>query len=476
MKINYSPLRSKDISFLNQSNCAYSVDFRAIGEGMDYQIPAMFKYENLSAWITTPDHASSRYIIVNDSLQMAPLENPPDARVTITAKRHIQQSQKSLYERIENIPNDVHRLWVGVPHPEADAIAQANQLDINYSYSDFLRRNDKISQKELLGDLTPEWRCVTSIHNLEDMISQTSEAFLKRRHGSGGYTIFDLSIKQKGDDLMRLIAESKPNDWYVEQKVSGTPYSVQGVAYENGEVTIFGFSEQIIDGGKHYEGARILPLSHIEESMRLQINRVLQKAKPLLAGYEGFFGVDFMHNNESFNALELNVRLTAAAVPTLIANGLGESVEALYREDVSDTSNSDIVVVRDDLANNADCIEFQPMQQTSVLGYNDYIKLKDCQNLPHELNDEIALEIERIVSENVSQCVASTYYNFWPFGWTIVFVLSESHCAMSSWHKEKTILIDTFCCKEYYSDRFAGEISHFFTGRVDSSTIEERRL
>jgi hypothetical protein len=61
MKITKNKLKIKDIEFLNKTETVYSVDFRAISENMDYEIDAMWKYENLSPWIV-----KNRYVTVNE--------------------------------------------------------------------------------------------------------------------------------------------------------------------------------------------------------------------------------------------------------------------------------------------------------------------------------------------------------------------------------------------------------------------------
>lgn len=51
MKINYFPLTADQIPFLNNQKALFLLDYRILGESLEYEIPSMRKYENLLPWI-----------------------------------------------------------------------------------------------------------------------------------------------------------------------------------------------------------------------------------------------------------------------------------------------------------------------------------------------------------------------------------------------------------------------------------------
>lgn len=50
------------------------------------------------------------------------------------------------------------------------------------------------------------------------------------------------------------------------------------------------------------------------------------------------------------------------------------------------------------------------------------------------------------MKQSMGEIVQQSFYNFWPHGWTISFILESSHCVISAWYLEKRILIDAFSC------------------------------
>lgn len=54
--------------------------------------------------------------------------------------------------------------------------------------------------------------------------------------------------------------------------------------------------------------------------------------------------------------------------------------------------------------------------------------------------------IASLIGSSVSDVVSGMVKNFWPFGWTLCFILEESHCALSGWYLEKRLIVDVFCC------------------------------
>jgi len=61
MTISLHPLTPQDIESLHDPKALYILDYRALGESMDYDIPAMRKYENLAPRILTNQH-----VLVNE--------------------------------------------------------------------------------------------------------------------------------------------------------------------------------------------------------------------------------------------------------------------------------------------------------------------------------------------------------------------------------------------------------------------------
>src|SRR5690606_9127852 len=73
----YNALQPQDVSFLSDRKTLYSMDFRAMSEDMTYDIPAMFKYENLLPWVLRGQHVCindieplPRYGAANDYLRV----------------------------------------------------------------------------------------------------------------------------------------------------------------------------------------------------------------------------------------------------------------------------------------------------------------------------------------------------------------------------------------------------------------------
>jgi len=116
MNITKLPIKAKQISFLNEANTLYSCDFRSIGESIEYKIPAMWKYENLIPWIVIGKHVlvnNSKGAKFTEENQLIHLEADRDPRV-------------SIYQRARNVelPSKIDKLWVAVPHPDADLLAK----------------------------------------------------------------------------------------------------------------------------------------------------------------------------------------------------------------------------------------------------------------------------------------------------------------------------------------------------------------
>ena len=329
-------IKPEDIGFLQNKKALYISDFRSISESMDYEIPTMWKYENLFPWILT-----NQNVIVNEDSKNLNYLNKNN--LILIYKN--SDSKKSIFERInDNIYSEVLDLFVAIPHPQADLLAQKNGLKLNYSYSDFLRRNDKFTQKELFANLSPEWFKIKSFEDIDFLLINNRRGFIKRRQGSGGFTVFEIS-KTKENKNFELLFRDNPFDWYFEDYIEGKPFSIQCVKNEN-DTIIFGFSEQQIIDGHYFIGSKILSLDKIQNNLFQALKDCIDKLSPLLNDYNGFFGIDFIIDKKNNpQILEANIRMTAATIPTLITNYFGSN-EALFMEDVrlSEIKRGDLVL------------------------------------------------------------------------------------------------------------------------------------
>lgn len=459
-------LKPKDISFLQNDKALYAFDFRAISESVDYTIPAMWKYENLLPWIIT-----DKYVTVNKSYHN--LNYPHKNKFLVLAKS--EDPKVSVFERLlpENIPSGVSFIWVAIPHPQADEFAKRYKFGLNYSYSDFLIRNDKLRQKELLGDLTPNWRIIRSESEFEKIANQENDGFIKRKYGSGGYTVFDISEAKKDKNFLKLFAQN-PADWFFEEFTEGNPYSIQCVIGNNEkDIIIFGFSKQEIINKKNFLGSNILPLKDLQGEILEQLQKGIIKLKPLLRNYKGFFGIDFIIDKQNkAHILEANIRITAATIPTLMTNMVG-SVRSNYREDVfsKNVKDSDIILISDKVSKTNDILRFH--LSGGVVGKFFFLDFKNCSFMPKELSQNQIEYLSKRIQSSVCDVVSMAVKNFWPFGWTICFILEESHCVISGWYLEKRVLVDVFCCNpEVKSKKLQESLIEFFMPKSTAKTRE----
>lgn len=347
-----------DIDFLSEQSSLYSIDFRATGEALDLNIYAMFKYENLTKWFGGVGGDMKRHIVVNDDFGD---NNQASSKLDVhIARRDVGTPSLSVYDRLDSTPQGVQRLWVGVPHPSADLYAKKHNLSLNYNYKSFLERNDKIVQKGLLGDLTPAWRLFNNQEDFLEAIQGSSDIFLKKRHGAGGYGV--ISILRSSPQVVNSSLDGADyRDWYAEERAPGVPWSVQCLLNQQGDVTVFGVSEQYIEDETVYVGARVEDVANMSVGLRTQVAVALERLGPLLEDYVGFFGIDFIVNEDNkIQVLECNVRLTAATIPTLLRNSMGEITVGRYREDVPkyDVSEDDIILASDDRHLASDTLSF----------------------------------------------------------------------------------------------------------------------
>lgn len=354
--ITKKTLKPINMGFLHNKNTLYTVDFRVIGESMDYEIPAMWKYENLLPWII-----NAQNITVNEDNKK--LAYPFYNNLVVVPKGKTSNSKVSIYERLQQqgIDSKISKLWVAVPHPEADILAQQRGFILNYYYGDFLKRNDKFEQKKLLAELTPTWKIIQSQSDLLLLFDGNQKGFIKRRCGSGGFTVFDITNIKENKKFLSLFQDD-PLNWYFEQFICGKSYSIQCVKGARGEVKIFGFSEQQIAENKYFIGSKILDLNDLSEKIFNKLKQGINQLKPLLENYEGFFGLDFILDKfKKVHILEANIRLTAVTIPTLFAN-MREVKKAIYMEDVklSSIRANDIALAYDTHDSKANILKLFP--------------------------------------------------------------------------------------------------------------------
>lgn len=345
-------IKPKNISFLQNKNALYTFDFRAISESMDYKISAMWKYENLLPWIL-----DKKPVVVNESYSNLKY---PNANNFLIANKN-KDSRVSMFKRLsqKNIPSNIDCLWVAIPHPDADKFAKKYNLKLNYSYKNFLIRNNKLKQKKLFKDFTPSWHIVNSKNEIEN-IAKNKQGFIKREYGSGGYAVFDVNKAMQDKDFLNLFGESDEK-WYFEEFITGKLYSIQCLIDNNSDdIIIFGFSEQQILDNKYFAGSKNLPLDHLRNDILTQLQDGIKLIKPLLESYTGFFGIDFIIDKENkINILEANIRATAVTIPTLLTNMAG-GMQSEFKEDFpkDDIKNGDIILAEDLVDDCVDILRF----------------------------------------------------------------------------------------------------------------------
>ncbi len=344
--ISRKNIKSKDISFLQKQNCLYISDFRAISESMSYSIPAMWKYENLLPWVLKNEN-----VCVNEGAVELNFRN----RNNLIILPHGSNPKISIFKKVSNKIIKEHRikeLWVAVPHPDADILAKKYNLKLNYTYQTFNILNDKLKQKKLLQDLTPNYEIIDSIEQIIALKKNNRNGFIKRRHGSGGYTVFKL--KNVFDSKFEDLFKKTPNDWYFEEFAEGEPHSIQCFKTAGLEdIVVFGFTKQHILEERYFTGSSIYSTDKINEKVWAQLKKSLKNFSSMFKSYEGFFGIDFMIDSKDIILiLEANIRMTAATIPTLISNDLNTN-HSEYREDACiEKNNIRNLILTEDKTNN----------------------------------------------------------------------------------------------------------------------------
>lgn len=330
----------------NRDDTLYLVDFRATGETLNHEISSMFIYENLTQWLCSArsDVVRGKYVINSPLIQRFDV----DAEHLVIASPASNPSV-SVIDRLIEIPSDISCIWSGIPHPSIDKCADTLRIANNYRYTDFLHYNNKLKQKEVFQDLSPNF---FEIHHQSDLDKALSigSGYIKCALGAGGFTVFNISkqaevICKKAD---KILADEAA--WYYEEEVSGKPQSVQ--VYKKGtSYTLFGYAEQYIEG-TNYVGAQLLDVNDMNMALVDFVKSTCKRINAFLGAYEGFFGIDIIVDGLEARALELNVRLTSTTIPTLLANNTAKHEKVEYLEEtLSDQVLKDDVILAQSVGN-----------------------------------------------------------------------------------------------------------------------------
>lgn len=334
---NKNKIQFSDLNIFKDAKTLFISDFRGTGESLDLDIPAMWKYENLLIHLV-----QNGYILCNEDAEKINQKKNLQNRIIL---KKGDDPKIPLIEKIDKL-DDVEKIWTVVPHPKIDLFAEKNKLDLNYSYADFLKFNNKISQKIACGDFTPKWKKIN-----DTSMNIDGNLFIKRALGSGGYCVWDNNSE---------ILFEKGHEYFWEEKVEGNSSSVQVYSSEN-ENIIFGYSHQLIQNDKEFCGAKILEIDQIPQYCFDKICEIIELLKKdLLKNYEGFWGIDFIDNpfDKKIWFLEANVRLTALTVPTLLKNTYFQDKNTEFLEDAPELKRDDLLIAIDDHYKTYDVLRF----------------------------------------------------------------------------------------------------------------------
>lgn len=315
--VRFDSLRIEELPELNDRQSLYTFDPRSILDECLGKHRYIVSCENLLSQMLLNQHTA-----VNQ--YAAKLPHPERNELVVVPITG--DPRPSIYKRLEHLilPDEIERLYVCVPHPEADHLAESLNLRLNFKHADFVRYNDKIAQKTLLGDLTPDWWMIDpKTHCFDD----SEDCFYKRANGAGGYATFHSSDRQH----MKLPSRKYPALWFKEATVEGEPRSVQIYRTLNGEYIVFGYSEMRIIERKTYAGGLMRRIDALSPLKKEQIQEALLRLDTMLSGYSGFLGLDFIEQDRKLLVLEANVRVTMATFATLELNASNHQELSFYR-------------------------------------------------------------------------------------------------------------------------------------------------
>lgn len=329
IKFDVVKLTVDQIKELNRDDTLYLVDFRATGESLTHEIRSMYIYENLSQWLcsTDSDTAEGVYVVNTPSIQRDDIDSNHLA-VALPAS----SASVSVIDRIDHIPSGISRIWSGIAHSSIDERASALKITNNYRYSDFLRYNNKLKQKEIFGNLSPKFFEINNQADLDKALS-IGVGYVKSSAGAGGFSVFNIAhqsekVRSRADKIL-----ADETTWYYEDEATGRPQSIQ-IYKQGNSYTLFGHAEQYIEG-TNYVGAKLFDVNDMDVKLVDFVKDLCGRIDSLLSKYEGFFGIDIMVDTSGISVLELNVRLTSTSIPTLIANNTGKHGKVEYLEEIS---------------------------------------------------------------------------------------------------------------------------------------------
>lgn len=316
ISIEYFNINSSDIPELQDRETLYTFDSRSILDECLGKHRYIVSCENMLTNILKGQH-----IAVNQyAFKHTDPERNQTLIVPITGDPRI-----SLYRRLKNLilPDEIKKLYVAIPHPEADLITLKKSWKINCNYLDFLTYNNKIEQKIRLGDLTPTWEIIDPETYSFD---ERENCYFKREIGAGGYATFHTSDRSG----MKLAIQKYPARWFREVIAEGEPRSLQILRCYPGKYIIFGYSEMKILFKKNYAGGIMKKIAYLPEFLKEDIGCALERLDPLFENYHGFMGLDFIENGRKMKVLEANIRVTMATFATLRLNESTDKEQGFY--------------------------------------------------------------------------------------------------------------------------------------------------
>jgi hypothetical protein len=343
IKVVFKNLLATEIPKIKNQQSLHIIDFRATGETLSYDIDAMWRYEN---WVNALPIEG--YMLVNDESEKNSLKN--------IIVRKADKSHESLAGRFlkQNNNFEFADIIAYVAHPDIDTLGEKLNIPVSFTYKDYLKFNNKITQKELLKNLTPNWRRVE-----KESLWADDYSVLKRADGSGGWGVFIKGVHTE-ESVKNAYKNFPDSEWYMESFIEGDPMSVQ-IYKDKENYTVFGFSEMIIENKRNFVGAHIKSIDNsikLFPWMKTKIEEAILLLHPLLSNYSGFMGLDFIIQKDlqSISILETNVRMTSVSIAMLLCNEKNEE-GILYEGYVKEIEQNDIVLARD--INEADIVKFK---------------------------------------------------------------------------------------------------------------------
>jgi hypothetical protein len=342
-KVIFKDLKPSEVPCFNLEKALHILDFRATAERLTFETDSMFQYEN---WISAiPVRGFS--LVNSDVLQKQ------DNQIIVQKDIKSSVSIAARYLKGLDLSIELQSIFAHIPHPDIDQLSQNLNIPVSYTYADYLKYNNKFSQKGILGNLTPAWKEIP-------IGSKSDEKYpvIKRADGSGGWGVF-ITEKQKEGSLSHAYDQFPTSKWFAEEFIDGKCMSVQ-IYKENNMYTVFGFGEQIIENQRNFVGARAKSIDSIVNQypwIKDRITEAILHLDVLIDTYVGFMGIDFILPTEkqTISILEANVRMTSVSITMLLANERG-SEATLFEGYKGQVKEKDIILSK--MGNELDVIIF----------------------------------------------------------------------------------------------------------------------